>query len=126
MTVGEPYQFCLPFQHEHKSGGSNVGIAAQNVLRVLGRCGMDQLYEAVGAAIALISGETDQVFQDLGRDGALAAAEKIAVERAITAGADPSSIRVVDVEDTPIAYLPGDARRVRVRVVGELLLSQSF
>ncbi len=75
---------------------------------------------AVGAAMAQISGETDQVFQEMGRSGALAAAEKMAVERAVGAGAEPASIRVVDVEDTPIAYLPGDARRVRVRVVGEL------
>ncbi|MEM8863313.1 MAG: hydantoinase/oxoprolinase family protein, partial [Chloroflexota bacterium] len=75
---------------------------------------------AVGAAIAQISGEVDQVFQNLGRDGALAAAEKIAIERAIAAGADAASVSVVDVEDTPIAYLPGDARRVRVRVVGDL------
>ena len=76
---------------------------------------------AVGAAIAQISGEVDQVFQDLGREGALAAAENIAVGRAISAGAKASSISVVDVEDTPIAYLPGDARRVRVRVVGDLI-----
>ena len=75
---------------------------------------------AVGAAIAQISGETDQVFQGMGREAALAEAEKIAVERAIAAGADPSTITTVDVEDTPLSYLPGDARRVRVRVVGEL------
>ncbi|MBB3773781.1 hypothetical protein FHS55_004425 [Angulomicrobium tetraedrale] len=28
------------------------------------------------------------------------------------------SVPTLDVEDIPIAYLPGDARRVRVRVVG--------
>jgi hypothetical protein len=27
---------------------------------------------------------------------------------------------VVDVEDVPLAYLPGNATRVRVRVVGDL------
>lgn len=75
---------------------------------------------AVGAAIAQISGETDQVFQGMGREAALAEAERIAVERATSAGADPNTITTVDVEDTPLSYLPGDARRVRVRVVGEL------
>ncbi|MFT5196013.1 MAG: N-methylhydantoinase A/oxoprolinase/acetone carboxylase beta subunit [Cellvibrionaceae bacterium] len=75
---------------------------------------------AVGAAIAQISGEADQVFQGMSRDKALAEAEKIAVERAIAAGADRASIVVVDVEDSPLAYLPGDARRVRTRVVGDL------
>jgi hypothetical protein len=27
---------------------------------------------------------------------------------------------VVDVEDIPLAYLPGEARRVRTRVVGDI------
>lgn len=30
------------------------------------------------------------------------------------------SVRTLDVEDSPIAYLPGNARRVRVRVIGEI------
>ncbi|MCB0019648.1 MAG: hypothetical protein KDE09_17780, partial [Anaerolineales bacterium] len=75
---------------------------------------------AVGAAIAQISGETDQVFQGMSREEALAEAERIAVSRAVAAGAAPESITTVDVEDTPLAYLPGDARRVRTRVVGDL------
>ncbi|MEM7345678.1 MAG: hydantoinase/oxoprolinase family protein [Chloroflexota bacterium] len=79
---------------------------------------------AVGAAIAQISGETDQVFQGMGRDAALAEAERMAIERAIAAGAEPTTITTVDVEDTPLAYLPGDARRVRTRVVGDLDGSQ--
>ncbi|GIT52226.1 MAG: hypothetical protein Ct9H300mP15_24390 [Gemmatimonadota bacterium] len=43
----------------------------------------------------------------------------IARDRAIEAGAERENLRVVDVEDLPLAYLPGDARRVRVKVVGE-------
>lgn len=78
---------------------------------------------AVGAAIAQISGEVDQVFQGMGREAALEAAERIAIERAIAAGAGRDTVQVVDVEDTPIAYLPGDARRVRTRVVGDLSLN---
>ena len=30
------------------------------------------------------------------------------------------SIEIVDVEDVPLAYLPGNATRVRVKAVGEL------
>jgi N-methylhydantoinase A/oxoprolinase/acetone carboxylase beta subunit len=74
---------------------------------------------AVGAAIAQVSGEVDQVFSGMSRGEAVSRAEALARERAIEAGADPSSLDVVDVEDLPLAYLPGDARRVRVRVVGE-------
>jgi N-methylhydantoinase A/oxoprolinase/acetone carboxylase beta subunit len=75
---------------------------------------------AVGAAIAQISGETDQVYREMSRDDAIAAAEAQAIERAVAAGADRATLQTVDVEDMPIAYLPGNALRVRVRVAGEM------
>jgi N-methylhydantoinase A/oxoprolinase/acetone carboxylase beta subunit len=75
---------------------------------------------AVGAAIAQISGETDQVYRDMSRDAAITAAEEQARGRAIGAGADPATLATVDVEDMPLAYLPGNALRVRVRVAGDL------
>src|ERR1700736_3321853 len=73
---------------------------------------------AVGAAIAQISGETDQVYREMTREEAIAAAEAQAVERAVAAGADRATLQTVDVEDMPLAYLPGNALRVRVRVAG--------
>jgi len=76
---------------------------------------------AVGAATAQISGETDQVYRDLSRADAIAAAEAQAIARAIEAGADPATITVIEVEDMPLAYLPGNALRVRVRVTGEMV-----
>ncbi len=80
---------------------------------------------AVGAAIAQISGETDQIYRDLDRAAAIAAAEAQARERAIAAGADPETLETVDVEDMPLAYLPGNALRVRVRVAGEMRARQA-
>jgi hypothetical protein len=53
-----------------------------------------------------------------GRGAAIAMAEVPARERAVAAGADPVSLAIVDVEDRSLAYLPGDALRVRVRVAG--------
>ena len=75
---------------------------------------------AVGAATAQISGETDQVYHDMQRAEAIAAAEAQAVARATEAGADPATIQTIEVEDMPLAYLPGNALRVRVRVAGEM------
>jgi N-methylhydantoinase A/oxoprolinase/acetone carboxylase beta subunit len=75
---------------------------------------------AIGAAIAQISGETDQVYRDMVREDAIAAAVAQAIERAVAAGADRTSLQTVDVEDMPLAYLPGNALRVRVRVAGEM------
>jgi hypothetical protein len=75
---------------------------------------------AVGAAIAQVSGETDQVYRDLPRAEAIALAEAQAKDRAVAAGADRASLETVDVEDMPLTYLPGNALRVRVRVAGEM------
>ncbi|MCF8467444.1 MAG: hypothetical protein K9G33_08600, partial [Sneathiella sp.] len=75
---------------------------------------------AVGAAIAQISGEADQVFQGLSRDEALAAALKIAEERAVQSGAAVGTLKTIEMEDLPIAYLPGHAIRARVRVIGDI------
>lgn len=77
---------------------------------------------AVGAAIAQVSGEVDRVYAlaEIGRDAALADAKAQAIEAAVNAGASRDSIEIVDVEDVPLAYLPGNATRVRVKAVGEL------
>ena len=75
---------------------------------------------AVGAAIAQVSGEVDQIFQGLERAEAISRARALAEHRAVDAGADFGSLSLVEVEDTPIAYLPGNALRVRVKVVGDI------
>src|SRR3954447_4421763 len=75
---------------------------------------------AVGAAIAQIGGETDQIYRDMARQDAIAAAEAQAVERAVASGAERASLETIEIEDIPVAYLPGNAIRVRVRVAGEI------
>ena len=75
---------------------------------------------AVGAAIAQASGEVDQIFSGLTRDQAITAARGEAESRAAAAGATPDSLKMVELEDIPLSYLPGDARRVRVRIVGDI------
>jgi N-methylhydantoinase A/oxoprolinase/acetone carboxylase beta subunit len=77
---------------------------------------------AIGAAIAQVSGEVDRVFALAGtsREAALAQARQEAIDRAIAAGAIPGSVEIVDVEDVPLAYLPGNASRIRVKAVGDL------
>ncbi|MGH7040017.1 MAG: hydantoinase/oxoprolinase N-terminal domain-containing protein [Stellaceae bacterium] len=75
---------------------------------------------AVGAAIAQVSGEADRIYRGLTREEAIAAAAAEARTRATAAGADPASLETVDIEDMPLAYLPGNALRVRVRVAGAM------
>jgi N-methylhydantoinase A/oxoprolinase/acetone carboxylase beta subunit len=75
---------------------------------------------ALGAAIAQVSGEADQVFQNCTREDAIGGARQIAEERAVRNGANRATLTVIEVEDLPLAYLPGNSLRVRVRVAGEI------
>ena len=93
--------------------GSLPGVS--EVLRVEHR----DVANAVGAAIAQVSGEVDQVFTGVSRQEAIDRATALAYRRAVEGGASEEGLSVVDVEDLPLAYLPGEARRVRVRVVGD-------
>jgi N-methylhydantoinase A/oxoprolinase/acetone carboxylase beta subunit len=81
-----------------------------------------QVANAVGAAIAQISGEVDRVVALEGqtREQALTLVKREAVERAVAAGADPETVKIVDVEDIPLVYLPSNAVRMRVKAVGDL------
>ncbi|NWN94255.1 MAG: hydantoinase/oxoprolinase family protein [Bacillus sp. (in: Bacteria)] len=77
---------------------------------------------AIGSAIAQVSGQIEKIYvlDEIGREQALESAKSQAKQEAIKAGADPSSLVIVDVEDVPLAYLPGNATRVRVKAAGEL------
>jgi N-methylhydantoinase A/oxoprolinase/acetone carboxylase beta subunit len=81
---------------------------------------------AIGAAIAQVGGEVERVFSldQLTRDAALDQAKGEAVDKATAAGATPASVRIVDVEDVPLPYLPGNATRIKVKAVGELELGR--
>lgn len=79
---------------------------------------------AIGAAIAQVGGETDRIFAlaELSRDDALTQAREEASEKAKAAGADEETITIVDVEEVPLAYLPSNAVKIRVKAVGDLAL----
>jgi N-methylhydantoinase A/oxoprolinase/acetone carboxylase beta subunit len=77
---------------------------------------------AVGAAIAQVSGEVDRIYMlsKMSREEALVDAKRMATDAAVAAGARSDSVTIVDVEDVPLAYIPGNATRVRAKAVGEL------
>jgi hypothetical protein len=80
---------------------------------------------AIGAAIAQVSGSVDRIWHLEGRsrESILAEAREMACEKALRAGADPGTLEFIDIEDIPLAYLPGNALRLRVKVAGRLRLS---
>jgi N-methylhydantoinase A/oxoprolinase/acetone carboxylase beta subunit len=80
---------------------------------------------AIGAAIAQVGGEVDRVFslEGTSRDVVLGQAKAEASERARAAGAAADTIKIVDIEEVPLAYLPGSATRIRVKAVGDLAVA---
>ena len=81
-----------------------------------------EVANAIGAAIASVSGEVDRVFHlgTGGRDAAISEASQEAIERAVSAGAARESVEVVEIEEVPLAYLTDPAVRIRVKAGGPL------
>lgn len=76
---------------------------------------------AIGAAIAQISGRWDEVVSLApGRDAAIASARAQATARAIQAGADPDRTEIVEIDEIPLAYLTEPVARISVKAVGPL------
>ncbi|NEN04988.1 hydantoinase/oxoprolinase family protein [Diaminobutyricibacter tongyongensis] len=77
---------------------------------------------AIGASIAQVGGEIDKVYaiEPGRRDEAIAEVRAEAIDKAIAAGASPQSVSIVDFDEVPIPYLPGNATRIRVKAVGDL------
>jgi N-methylhydantoinase A/oxoprolinase/acetone carboxylase beta subunit len=103
-------------------GGSILMPARLGELEVL-RPENFAVANAVGAAIAQISGEVDRIYSlenGLTREGCLKQAEDEARQKAVGAGADAGTIEIIEREDVPLAYLPGNATRIHVKVVGEM------
>jgi N-methylhydantoinase A/oxoprolinase/acetone carboxylase beta subunit len=103
-------------------GGSVlVGDRLAGVSRIVRPPDFD-VANAVGAAIAQVSGEVDKIYPlaQTTRVDAVKDAQWRAVEQAVDAGAEPGSVQVVDVEEVPVAYMENAMVRIRVRAVGEL------
>lgn len=81
-----------------------------------------EVANAIGAAIAQVSGQVERVFslEKMRREDALEEAKRMAREEAVKAGADPATLEIVEVDDVPLAYLPGNATLIRVKAAGNL------
>lgn len=76
---------------------------------------------AVGAAIAQVSGEVDRIvgLKEVTRERAMEQCRREAIARAEQAGAVAGSTSIVDQEEVPLAYLPFNATRIRIKAVGD-------
>lgn len=106
-------------------GASLVGHLLVELGREVIRPEHAPVANAYGAAVAQVGGEVDLTFSlsTMSRAEALARAQREAHARAVLAGARPTSVRTVDLEDAALTYLAADALRVRARAVGDLEMS---
>jgi N-methylhydantoinase A/oxoprolinase/acetone carboxylase beta subunit len=83
-----------------------------------------EVANALGVAIAQVSGTIDRVFalDTMSRTQALDEAARLARDRACAAGADPATVEILDLEEIPLAYLPGNAVRIKAKAAGALRL----
>jgi N-methylhydantoinase A/oxoprolinase/acetone carboxylase beta subunit len=83
---------------------------------------------AIGAAIAAVSGQVDRVYNlaDSSRGEALEEARREAASRAVAAGATPGRVEIIELDEIPLAYLAHPAVRIRAKAVGALDLGGSL
>jgi len=77
---------------------------------------------AIGSAISQVSGQIERIFMvdELGREKTIQLAKELAIQEAVGAGANLETIEIVDFEDIPLAYLPGNATKIKVKAAGNL------
>lgn len=77
---------------------------------------------AIGSAISKVSGivECLENYDEKPREQAIEEVKQQAINAAIELGAIKESIEIIDVEDVPLAYYPGNTNRVKVKASGDL------
>lgn len=103
-------------------GGAIIAPMEINGISHIWKNNHGSVANAIGATIAQISGEFEKIYQyDLiKRDKALKESKVNAVKQALDAGAKADTIKLVEVEEVPLAYAPNNTTRVKVKVVGEI------
>ena len=77
---------------------------------------------AIGSAISKVSGTYEQLidYNVTPRDEALEKARADAIELAVAAGAIRETVEIIDAEDVPLQYYPGNTARVKIKAAGDL------
>ena len=78
---------------------------------------------AIGSAISKVSGTYEQLvdYNECPREKAIERAKAEAIDLAVAAGAVRETVEIIDMEDVPLAYYPGNTCRLKVKAAGDLL-----
>ena len=77
---------------------------------------------AIGSAISKVSGTFEKLmnYDELPREQSLEKAKNEAIELAVAAGAVRETVEIIEMEDVPLAYYPGNTNRVKIKAAGDL------
>lgn len=77
---------------------------------------------AIGSAISKVSGTYEKLvsYDETPREQALETAKQEAISMAVEAGAVRETVEIIDVEDVPLQYHPGNTSRIKIKAAGEL------
>ena len=77
---------------------------------------------AIGSAISKVSGTYEKLvsFDKVPRLQALEAAKCEAIALSVASGAREETVEIIEVEEVPLAYYPGNTSRVKIKAAGEL------
>lgn len=67
-----------------------------------------------------MGGVVDKVYsyEEFGREQAIEDAKNQAISAAVDAGANRETVEVIDFEETPLSYVPGNTVRLKVKTAG--------
>ncbi len=77
---------------------------------------------AIGSAISKVSGYYEKLvsYDEVPREEAIRVASEEAVLEATRSGARADSVEIVELEDVPLQYYPGNMVRIRIKAAGDL------
>jgi N-methylhydantoinase A/oxoprolinase/acetone carboxylase beta subunit len=103
-------------------GGSILLPEHLKGVKKLIRPGNFAVANAIGAAISKVSGTYEKLisYDETPREEALEIAKQEAKDMAVRSGAKAGTVEIIDVEDVPLQYYPGNTCRVKIKAAGEL------
>ena len=77
---------------------------------------------AIGSAIGKVSGYYEKLvsYDEIPREQAIELATEDAIAVAVQSGARKDSVEIVELEDVPLQYYPGNMVRIRIKAAGDL------
>jgi N-methylhydantoinase A/oxoprolinase/acetone carboxylase beta subunit len=104
-------------------GGGSILVSSK--LKGVSQVYLPQNYDAanaIGAALGEVSGETDKIYslEKMTYEQVIEDAKQNAINGAVAAGAAPQTVKIVQMDDVPLAYLPGNSIHVKVKAAGTL------